>query len=315
MKIVFLDIATMGDDINLAPLQKRGTLISYPFSDSQQAKERIKEADVVIVNKQYIGRDEIDAAENLRLVCVSATGVNNIDVEYAKSKGIPVKNVVDYSTESVAQVTFGSLLTLVNNTIYFDAVVKDGRYSSNNHFTDTGRFFHEIKGKRFGIVGMGNIGKRVAQIAKSFGCDIYYYSTSGVAHCSDYPALSLEELLKSCDIVSIHSPLNERTRDLITSRELKIMKPDAILINMGRGGIVNENDLADALNNDVISGAVVDVYQKEPIPADHPFLHLKNPDKMVLTPHIGWASIEARAVLMERLGENIDSVFNSSQTT
>ncbi len=310
MKIVFLDIATMGDDIELMPLKNRGTLISYPLSDAQQARERIKEADVVIVNKQYIGKEEIDVAKNLKLICVSATGVNNIDVEYAKSRGIPVMNVVDYSTESVAQITFGSLLTLVNNTIYFDAVVKDGRYSANRHFTDTGRFFHELNGLKFGVIGMGNIGKRVAQIATCFGCEVSYYSTSGVAHCSDYPSLSLEKLLTLSDIVSIHSPLNERTVNLITMKELSKMKPTAILINMGRGGIVNESDLADALNLDIIAGAVVDVYQKEPIPFNHPYLNLKRPDKMVLTPHIGWASIEARRTLMERLGENIDTIFN-----
>ena len=312
MKIVFLDIATMGDDIELLPLQKRGTLISYPLSNAQQAIDRIKEADVVIVNKQYIGKDEIDAAQNLKLICVSATGVNNIDVEYAKSKGIPVMNVVDYSTESVAQITFGSLLTLVNNTIYFDAVVKDGRYSANRHFTDTGRFFHELKGSKFGIIGMGNIGKRVAQIATCFGCEVSYYPTSGVAHCNNYPALSLEELLRSSDFVSIHSPLNQKTTNLITMREIKRMKPNTILINMGRGGIVNESDLAEALNLEIIAGAVVDVYQKEPIPSDHPYLRLKNPDKMLLTPHIGWASIEARRTLMERLGENIDTITNQS---
>ncbi len=312
MKIVFLDIATMGDDIELMPLQKRGTLISYPLSDSKQAKERIKEADVVVVNKQYIGKEEIDAADNIKLICVAATGINNIDVEYAKQKGIPVMNVVDYSTESVAQITFGSLLTLINSIIYFDAVVKDGRYSANRHFTDTGRFFHELKGMKFGIIGMGNIGKRVAQIASCFGCDICYYSTNGVAHCSDYPSVSLEELLTGCDIVSIHSPLNERTKDLITMSEIKKMKSNAILVNMGRGGIVNESDLAAALNMDIIAGAVVDVFQKEPIPFDHPFLSLKNPDKMVMTPHIGWASIEARRLLMERIGENIDSVFKTT---
>jgi len=310
MKIVFLDIATMGDDIELMPLQKRGTLISYPLSDALQARERIKEADVVIVNKQYIGKEEIDVAQNLKLICVSATGVNNIDVEYAKSKGIPVMNVVDYSTESVAQITFGSLLTLVNNTIYFDLVVKDGRYSANRHFTDTGRFFHELKGLKFGVIGMGNIGKRVAQIATCFGCEVSYYSTSGVAHCSDYPAISLDNLLTYSDIISIHSPLNDKTANLITMKELSKMKPSAILINMGRGGIVNESDLADALNSDIISGAVIDVYQKEPIPSNHPYLNLKRPDKMVLTPHIGWASIEARRTLMERLGENIDTIFN-----
>jgi glycerate dehydrogenase len=312
MKIVFLDASTMGDDVSLAPLETMGKLVCYPLTDPDLVPQRISDADVVIVNKIKIGKREIDSAPSLRLICVAATGINNIDSEYAHSRGIPVMNVADYSTESVAQVTFASLLSFINRICYFDNVVKSGNYSSSPHFTDTGKSFYELKGKKFGIIGMGNIGKRVASIAESFGCDVSYFSTGGKAHYRKYPAVSLNELLAKCDIISIHAPLNERTRDLITLSELKEMKPSGIIMNMGRGGIVNENDLARALDFGLIAGAVVDVYEEEPIPKDHPYLQVKESEKLVLTPHIGWASQEARRVLVQKLADNIKSFLNRS---
>lgn len=308
MKIVFLDASTLGEDANFAQLEELGTLVCYSLTEPNDVKSRIKDAHVVIVNKVKLGKEEIDCAKKLKLICVAATGTNNIDGEYAKQAGIPVKNVVNYSTDSVAQITFGSLLTLINNNIYFDSIVKNGNYSKNGHFTDTGRTFFELKGKNFGIIGMGNIGKKVASIASAFGCNVSYYSTGGVAHCKEYPSVCLSELLAKSDIISIHSPLNDKTKNLISLKELKAMKTSAILINMGRGGIVNEKELAQALNFGLIAGAVIDVYEDEPIPEDHPYLTLKNPEKMVLTPHIGWASIEARKLLIEKLVQNIKSI-------
>lgn len=310
MKIVFLDAATLGEDANFSQLEELGTIVNYSLTDASDIKSRIKDAHVIITNKVKIGKEEIDSAQNLKLICVAATGTNNIDNEYATKKGIPVKNVTNYSTDSVAQITFGSLLTLINNSIYFDSIVKSGNYSKNGHFTDTGRSFFELKGKNFGIIGMGNIGKRVAAIASAFGCNVSYYTTGGVAHCKEYPSVSLSELLAKSDIISIHSPLNEKTQNLISLKELKAMKTSAILINMGRGGIVNEKELAQALNYDLIAGAVIDVYEDEPIPERHPYLSLKNPEKIVLTPHIGWASIEARKLLIEKLAQNIKSIVN-----
>lgn len=305
MKIVFLDAATLGDDADLSSIELKGSLFCYDTTKPHEVIDRIKDAHVVIVNKIKIGATEIDGARNLKLICVAATGMNNIDIEYAKSENIAVKNVAGYSTESVAQITFGSLLALINKTGYFDNVVKSGEYSKSIHFTHTGRPFFELYGKTFGIIGMGSIGKRVASIAKSFGCNVAYYSTNGVAHCKDYPSVSLEELLAKSDIISIHSPLNDNTKNLISLKELKLMKPSAILINMGRGGIVNENDLAQALNFGLISGAVTDVYEDEPITEGHPYLYLKDPERMILTPHIGWASVEARGRLITSIAENI----------
>ncbi|MDD2418956.1 MAG: D-2-hydroxyacid dehydrogenase [Bacteroidales bacterium] len=309
MKIVFLDAATLGNDIDLSPIEKLGVLTSYDNSLKDQVKSRIKDADVVIVNKINLGAEEFEAAPNLKLVCVAATGTNNIDMASANKAGIKVMNVVDYSTESVAQVTFASLLSLICSIGYYDNVVKSGAYSQSQFFTDSGRSFQELKGKCFGIIGMGNIGKRVASIASSFGCKVYYYSTNGIAHCKDYPSVSLEELLQKSDVISIHSPLNEKTKNLISLKEMKEMKTSAVLINMGRGGIVNESDLVQSLNFGLIAGAVIDVYEDEPIKSNHPYMKIKDKEKVILTPHIGWASIEARKVLVDKLAENIKSVI------
>lgn len=309
MKIVFLDAATLGNDIDLSPIEKLGVLTSYDNSLKDQVKSRIKDADVVIVNKINLGAEEFEAAPNLKLVCVAATGTNNIDMASANKAGIKVMNVVDYSTESVAQISFASLLSLICSIGYYDNVVKSGAYSQSQFFTDSGRSFQELKGKCFGIVGMGNIGKRVASIASSFGCKVYYYSTNGIAHCKDYPSVSLEELLQKSDVISIHSPLNEKTKNLISLKEMKEMKTSAVLINMGRGGIVNESDLVQSLNFGLIAGAVIDVYEDEPIKSDHPYMKIKDKEKVILTPHIGWASIEARKVLVDKLAENIKSAI------
>lgn len=311
MKIVFLDSATLGENIDYSSIERFGELTLYSHTIPSDVCNRIKGADVVIVNKVKILREQIDSASALRLICVAATGTNNVDVEYAQSKGIEVKNVVGYSTESVVQITFGAILSLANHTFYFDTVVKSGEYSKSLHFTDTGRSFSEISGKRFGIIGMGTIGKRVAEIATAFGAKVCYYSTAGVAHCKKYQAVSLEELLATCDIISVHAPLNDKTKNLISMKEIKLMKPDAILVNMGRGGIINEADLAKAVDFGLVGGVATDVYEQEPIPSDHPFLAVKNSERMILTPHIGWSGESAKKRLLEGIAANIESFVTS----
>lgn len=309
MKIVFLDAATLGEGISYSQIEESGNLICYPSTNDIEVFVRVADADVVIVNKVRMYKEQIDAAKNLKLICVAATGTNNVDSLYAESKGIKVKNVVGYSTESVVQITFGSLLALINNIGYFDRCVKSGKYSQSPHFTDTGRAFSEIYGKNFGIIGMGTIGKRVAAVATAFGAKVSYYPTGGKAHCKDYPAVSLKELLVSSDIVSIHAPLNEKTKNLISINELKLMKPSACIANMGRGGIINEKDLAQSIDLNLIAGAAVDVYESEPVPQDHPYLHIKEKERIIMTPHIGWSSKEARITLVNRIAENIKSAF------
>ena len=304
MKIVFLDAATMGD-VSFAPIEQLGDFVSYDMSTPQEALERVKDCDVLIINKVLVTPELIDAAPKLKLICESATGVNNIDLEYAASKGIPVKNAVGYSTSSVVQSTFMQILSLMGEGPYYDDCVKSGRYSSMDSFTDPSKSWEELDGKTIGIIGMGNIGSGVAKIAEAFGMNVCYYSTSGTGHCKEYPCLELEELLKTSDIISIHAPLNERTKGLIGAEQLGMMKQTAILINMGRGWIVDEKALAEAIDKGIISGAGLDVFAVEPLPADNPLLHVRHPERLRLAPHTAWASLQARKRLVQQIADNI----------
>ena len=304
MKIVFLDAATMGD-VSFEPFMEFGEFVSYGTSTPEEARERVKDADVLMINKVVVNKELIDSAPSLKLVCVAATGVNNIDVEYAASKGIPVRNVAGYSTDSVAQTTFMHILSLAGGAPYFDESVKSGGYSRSGMFTDPNWNWWELAGKTIGIIGMGNIGKKVARIADAFGMKVCYFSTSGTGHCKDYPCVSLEDLLRQSDIVSVHAPLNERTLNMLGASEFAMMKPTAFVVNMGRGAIIVEADLAEAVDNGVIAGAGIDVFVQEPIPEDHPYMKMKHPERMRLTPHIAWASVEARERLVGMMADNV----------
>ena len=302
--MVFLDAATMGD-VSFAPLERLGSLLCYDSSTPEEALERVSDCDVLIVNKVRVTPELIDAAHDLKLICETATGVNNIDIEYAAKKGIPVRNVAGYSTPTVAQATFMHILSLVGSAPYFDDAVKSGRYSASGMFTDVSVNWWELAGKTIGIIGMGNIGRKVAQIAEAFGMKVCYFSTSGTSHCKDYPSLPLEQLLAQADIVSVHAPLNERTDALIGEKELAMMKPSAYIVNMGRGGIVVEEALVKAVDEGVIAGAALDVYSVEPLPEDSCYLKARHPERFRFAPHVAWASEEARARLLGMVAENI----------
>ena len=304
MKIVFLDALTLGDT-SLAPISALGELVCYPTSTPSEALLRVGDCEVLIINKVRVDRALLDAAPRLRLVCEAATGVNNIDIEACAERGIPVRNVAGYSTEPVVQQTFMHILSLMGNAPYFDEAVKGGAYSRSGLFCDLSRPVRELDGRIIGIIGMGTIGRRVAAVAEAFGMHVIYYSTSGTSHCTDYPSVSLETLLARADVISIHAPLNQRTKGLIGAAELAQMKPDAMLVNMGRGGIVDEAALADAIDRAVIGGAATDVYVTEPLPGDNPLLHTRHPERLRFTPHIGWASVEARGRLVAAIAENI----------
>ncbi len=304
MKIVFLDAATMGD-VSFEPFERLGEFTSYPMSTPQQARERVRDIDVLMINKVIVDKDLIDSAPNLKLICIAATGMNNIDLDYAAAKGIPVRNVAGYSTDSVAQSTFMHILSLAGGGPYFDSSVKSGSYSRSGMFTDPNWNWWELAGKTIGIIGLGNIGRKVAKIAEAFGMKVCYYSTSGTGHCKDYPCLPLEELLRISDIVSVHAPLNERTMNLLGAKEFAMMKPTAYVVNAGRGAIIVEADLAEAVDNGVIAGAGIDVFVQEPIPEDHPYLKMKHPERMRLAPHIAWASVEARERLVSMMADNV----------
>lgn len=302
--IVFLDSITIGS-CNLEPIKELGNYCEYKTTAPEQVAQRIENAEIVITNKVKLFKPEIDAAKKLKLICVAATGTNNIDTAYANSKGIQVKNVTAYSTESVVQTTFMQILSLVGRSQFYDNYVKSGQYEQSHIFTCPTCQFMKIAGKTIGIIGLGTIGERVAQVASAFGMNVLYYSTQGKAHNSKYQMVSLECLLEQSDIVTIHCPLNERTNALIGYKELQHMKRDAILINVARGGIVVEQDLADAIDNGIIAGAAVDVFSTEPIGQSHPYLKMKNKDNILLSPHIAWNSYQDVNALIHGIAENI----------
>ena len=311
MKIVFLD-ALFEDNVSLEAISSLGELVKYHNSSPEEAMERVAGADVLIVNKVKVTEKLLEAAgSNLKLICEAATGVNNIDLEAAARRGIPVKNVAGYSTESVVQITFSLIFSLICNPERFDREVKDFSYTRRGIFTDVTDPYAELAGKTIGIIGMGTIGHRVAEVAQAFGLKVIYYSTSGTGHCKDYPCVEMDELLSKSDIISIHAPLNPRTDNLIDAPQLAKMKRSAIIVNAGRGGIVNEKALADAISGGTIAGAGLDVFTKEPLPEDHPLLHTKHPERLRFTPHIAWASREAIGRLIDGVADNIKAYLES----
>lgn len=304
MKIIFLDVSSIGD-ASLDEIKKLGELICFPTSTPEEARSRVADADVIITNKVVVDEALLDCAPKLRLICEAATGVNNIDTEAAARRGIKVKNVAGYSTESVVQLTFAMIMNMVCRTDEHSRWIKDGHYSASPIFTNVDNPYMELADKTMGIIGMGTIGHRVAEVALAFGMNVIYYSTSGTSHCTDFPSVSLDDLLSHSDIISIHAPLNDRTRNLLDAPQFGKMKPSAYLVNIGRGGIANERALADAISAERIAGAALDVFTKEPIDRDNPLLHTAHPERLTLTPHIGWASLEAIKRLIKSIAKNI----------
>lgn len=306
MRICVLDAMTVGSDIDLSPLNDCGEVVIYDLTAPHEVAERIREADVVITNKVVLNESNLKEASALKIIALLATGYNNIDTEYAKEKGIAVTNVAGYSTESVAQHTFAMLLHMVEHLGQYDAYVKSKAYSDSQTFTYIAWPFHEMKGKRLGIIGLGEIGKAVARIGEAFGMEIVYYSTSGQNNSGiGYERLELEVLLKTSDVVTIHAPYNSRTHELIGYDQIKQMKSSAYLLNLGRGRIIVEKDLARALNEGLIAGAGLDVLENEPITKENPLFSVKDKSKLLITPHIAWASVEARTLLIKEVVANI----------
>ncbi len=304
MKLVFLDAKTLGDDISLEKFKDFGDVKVYLSTTKEQTLQRVKDTDIVITNKVVID-SSIMRETNIKLICVAATGMNNIDLEFAKGQGIDVKNVAGYSTSSVVQLTFALALSLINNISYFDNYSKsqDGWLKSDvfTHFTPT---FFDIKDKTWGIIGLGSIGSEVAKVASAFGANVIYYSTSGKNKNELYKRVELEELLKTSNIISIHAPLNKETKNLINSTNLPLLNDIVVLLNLGRGGIINESDLASFMDKSAIKVGL-DVLEDEPIKKDNPLLNIKNKQNLIMTPHLAWASVESRERLIEGIYKNI----------
>lgn len=309
LKIVCLDADALGHDIDLSIFDKFGEFKTYPITKPEDTIKRLKDTDIVITNKVLITKDVI-ASTNLKLICVSATGINNVDIKAANEAGIPVKNVAGYSTNSVVQHTFSLLFELTNNTRYYSNYVSDGKWAQSELPTHLGRQIHEIAGKKFGIIGLGNVGQKVAQVAQTFGCEVLYYSTSGKNNNSKYKNISLVELLQTCDIISIHAPLNENTKNLLNATNLPKIKQGTIFMNFGRGGIVDEHILAKLIDEKDIKVGL-DVLEQEPMSENSPFFNVKKQENLVITPHIAWASIDARRVLIEKIALNINKFLSN----
>ena len=303
MKIVILDALTFGDT-DLSAFFKLGDVDIYQTTSLQQTHERIANAAVIVTNKVVITKALMLNTPSLKLICVAATGMNNVDLEAAKEIGIEVKNVSGYSTDSVIQHTFSMLFYLVGHSGYYDGFVKSGSYSKSPIFTDITKPFFEVKGKKWGIIGLGTIGRGVANIAKTFGAEICYYSTSGKNNSTDFIQVDLDELLNTCDIISIHAPLNEKTLNLLGYEQLLTCKNGAVVLNLGRGGIVDEEAVARIVETKNIYFGL-DVLEKEPMRENHPLLNVKNQENLYITPHIAWASVEARERLIAGVVENI----------
>ncbi|MEE3704699.1 D-2-hydroxyacid dehydrogenase [Campylobacter sp. CX2-8023-23] len=305
MKIVCLDANTLGNDVDLKSIfGKFGEFISYDMTDENQTIDRLQGADIVLTNKVLITKDVITKT-NLKLICVTATGVNNIDLEAAKNANIVVKNVAGYSTNSVVQQTFANILAIRNSTSYYENYGKssDG-WAKSPIFVNLDRPIFELSNKKFCVVGLGTIGLEVAKVAQAFGCEVCYYSTSNNNSNPNFKRVSFEEVLK-CDIISIHAPLNENTKNLFNAKALDELKDGAMLVNSGRGGIVDEEKIANLIDERKIY-FITDVLEKEPIRANHPLLKVKNKDRLMITPHIAWASVEARKKLIELSAKNIE---------
>lgn len=302
MKIVCLDAATLGG-ADLSMFESVGEFISYDLTPKEEVITRIGDAEVIMINKIIIDKEIIDACK-FKLILQTGTGVNNIDVKYANSKGIIVKNVAGYSTSSVVQHTFALLFAFLNQITFYNEWVKKDNWSKSPIFTDYSRILHTLNQKTHGIIGLGTIGKEVAKISSMFGANICYYSTSGKNNDSNFKQLSLKELLTQCDIISIHAPLNENTKNLLTLKELKLLKDEAILINVGRGGIIDEKDLALIMDEKNIRVGL-DVLEFEPMMKNHPLLSIKNKENLIITPHVAWASKESVEKLIAMVFENL----------
>lgn len=310
MKIVFLDAKSIGEDIDLSGYDQLGEVVRYPYSTPEEARERTRDADVIILNKTEINEQSIGEADKLKLVCVTATGTNNLDKAYLAERGIEWRNVAGYSTESVAQHTFALLFYLMEKLRYYDDYVKNENYVNDSMFTHFDHRFNELSGKNWGIIGLGNIGRRVADIAKCFGCRVIYFSTSGKNNQKGYNRVSFDELLEQSDIVSVHAPLTDDTLGLMNREAFARMKPGAVFLNLGRGPIVDEAALTEALNTGMIAAAGLDVLSQEPMSEDNPLRSIKDSERLIITPHIAWASIEARTRLMEIILDQIKEFFN-----
>jgi len=306
MNIVVLERNSVGPDISVDCFYELGNVTCYRNTVSiEEVKERVKDADIIVANKSPMCEESLKDAPNVKMICEFATGYDNCDLAYCKSRGIRVTNVVDYCSAMVAQHTFAMALALSQSLSHYDNYVKSGAYSAQDRFSNFDIPFYELEGKTWGIVGMGNIGKRVARIATAFGCKVIFHSVTGKSTVTEYPQVDKDTLLSESDFLSLHCPLSDLSRNFIDKEALKKMKPTAYLVNVARGPVVNNTDLYEALEAGEIAGAGLDVLEKEPLQRSNPLSKIKDSNKLIITPHLAWGSVEARMRCVEGVYDNI----------
>lgn len=307
MKLVILERNSAGTDVDVSCFEKFGEVTCYPNTVAANTAERVKDADIILANKAPLNESTLKDAPNVKLICLLATGFDNVDLAYCRSRGIKVTNVINYCTSTVAQHTLLLALALSEKIAFYDDYVKSGAYSAQDRFSNFDRTFYDLEGKTWGIIGMGTIGRRVAGLAQAFGCRVIFYSASGKSTCTDYERVGFDTLLQESDILSLHCPLSDRTRGLINKDALSKMKETAILVNVARGPVVDTQALYDALVTDQIAGAGLDVLEQEPMAGDNPLAQIKDSTKLIITPHMAWASLESRTHLVEEVAKNIEA--------
>lgn len=313
MKIVVLERNSVGEDIDVSFYEKLGEVVYYPNTVKEDAAEKVKDADIIVANKAPMNEETLKDASKVKLICEFATGYDNVDLDYCKSRGIRVANVVNYSTDAVAQHTIAMFLYLAESLRHYDDYVKSGAYGAQSRFSNFDVPFAELTDKTWGIIGMGNIGKKTARIAEAFGCRVIFHSVTGKSSCKEYEQVDFDTLLRESDVLSLHCPLSDLTRDLIDLDAMKKMKKTAYLINVARGPVVNNGDLYTALEEGIIAGAGLDVLEKEPIAADNPLVKIQDSRKLFITPHLAWASTEARCRLVKEVYLNMEAFIKGEE--
>lgn len=313
MKLVVLERNSVGTDVDVSCFERFGEVEYYPNTVAENTAERIKDADIIISNKAPMNESTLKDAPNVKLICLFATGFDCVDLAYCKSRGIKVANVVNYSTAAVVQHTILLALALEEKLAFYDDYVKSGAYAAQDRFSNFDRTFGELDGKTWGIVGMGNIGRRVAKVAQALGCNVIFYSASGKSSCTEYERVEFEELLAQSDVLSLHCPLSDRTKGLMNREAFSKMKQTAILVNVARGPVVDTQALYEALTTGQIAAAGLDVLEQEPIAKDDPLGSITDSTKLIITPHMAWASKEARERLVGEVMENIQAFLNGEE--
>ena len=313
MKIVVLDRTSVGEDVSVEAMRQYGDVVFYNSTPDDRVAERVADADIVVANKNPINETSLRSAKKVKLICQFATGYDNVDIAYCKSRGIRVVNVRNYSTAAVVQHTVAMALSVLENLPYYDEYVKSGAYSAQERFAHFAKTYYELDQKTWGIVGMGNIGRRVARAAQALGCQVIFYSASGKSDCTEFERVEFHELLSRSDILSLHCPLSDRTRHLMDADAFRRMKPSAILNNVARGAVVDADALYEALCSRQIRGAGIDVFEGEPVKAEEKLLTLKDTGMLQLSPHMAWASIEARTRCVTETCKNIEAFLKGEE--